>query len=197
MPAASAAAMVTFMAALYARPVSAVQAPRRSRPRGCDRLSFEAVPEAASSPQPSPATHGAACYRAEICNRRIPGRAPCTRHDGSQSVRNLITDVPGINVGHAAGSAARLRRDRHRVRTRPPSPRSTCAAADRARAKPRCSIRRRRWRASTPSRLSGGSAFGLDAASGRAGVAEGTGPRLRRGHARGCRSCRPRSCSIS
>ena len=41
-----------------------------------------------------------------------------------------------------------------------------CAAADRAPAKPLCSIRRKLSRASTPSRLSGGSAFGLDAASG-------------------------------
>ena len=43
---------------------------------------------------------------------------------------------------------------------------STCAAAGRARARPRCSTRHRPWRASTPSCLSGGSAFGLDAASG-------------------------------
>ena len=44
--------------------------------------------------------------------------------------------------------------------------RSMCAAAARARGKPRSSIRRRRWKASMPSPCPGGSAFGLDAASG-------------------------------
>ena len=50
--------------------------------------------------------------------------------------------------------------------TSPRSPRSICAAADPARAKPRCSIRRRRCEGIDAIALSGGSAFGLDAASG-------------------------------
>ena len=43
--------------------------------------------------------------------------------------------------------------------------------------------------------LSGGSAFGLDAAARRAGLAARAGPRLRDRATRACRSCRARSCS--
>ena len=66
--------------------------------------------------------------------------------------RNLITDVagrPGRPCRRRASSAPASTVDRVR---QPPWWRAwTCAAAGRARARPRCSIRRRRWRASTPS----------------------------------------------
>ena len=82
------------------------------------------------------------------------------------ALRNLITDIPGLRVGHAGDAKLGSGVDRGRVRRAPWWRASTCAAAGPARARPRCSIRRRRWKASTPSCSSGGSAFGLDAASG-------------------------------
>ena len=64
--------------------------------------------------------------------------------------RNLITDVPGIRVGHA--DDAKLGSGVTAVMFDSAVPRaSTCAAAGPARARPLCSIRRRRSRASTPS----------------------------------------------
>ena len=67
-------------------------------------------------------------------------------------MRNLITDVPGLKVGHAedtrlGSGATAIMFDVAGGRLR-----STCAAADRARARPPCSIRRRRSKASTRSR---------------------------------------------
>ena len=67
------------------------------------------------------------------------------------ALRNLITDIPGVRVGHAgdarlgSGVTAVVFDKRGGGRA------STCAAAGRARARPRCSIRRRRSKASTPS----------------------------------------------
>ena len=104
--------------------------------------------------------------------------------------RNLITDVPGLRVGNAAD--ARLKSgvtvlDRRRARSSPPS---TSAAARRAPARPTCS---------PPGRLvaggrrascsSGGSAFGLDAASGVADRLRALGRGYRAGRRRACRSC--------
>ena len=75
------------------------------------------------------------------------------------------------------------------------SPRSTCAAARRARARPTCSSRTATVERIDAIVLSGGSAFGLDAAVRRAGLAARAGPRLCGRRRRACRSCRARSCS--
>ena len=72
----------------------------------------------------------------------------------------------------------------------PPSPRSTCAAAGRARARPTCSIRRIDGGAHRCRRAVG--RLGLRARCGlrRAGLFARTGPRLCDSAMRGCRSCR-------
>ena len=109
-------------------------------------------------------------------------------------MRNLITDVPGVKVGHAEDLVS--------VPARPPSfstsrrwPRSTCVAAGRARAKPRCSIRRRRSRASTPSRYRAARLSGsMPPPACRPGCASRAA--ALRSAPRACRSCRRRSCSI-
>ena len=130
------------------------------RPRGCDRLSFRGRTQAGIQALPRQKT---------LCRRLSPwlwirARA-CqrARNDGNRAQPHHRRPRIKSATPRTRGSAP----------ARPPScstsrrsPRSTCAAAGPARAKPRCSIRRRRSRASTPSRLSGGSAFGLDAASG-------------------------------
>ena len=80
-------------------------------------------------------------------------------------MRNLITDIPGLRVGHAERRQARLRRHRRRVRR--------AGGGERRRARRRAGHARDRLL--DPAQtvegidaivLSGGSAFGLDAASG-------------------------------
>ena len=82
-----------------------------------------------------------------------------------ERLRNLITDVAGVRVGHA-DDASSAPASPPSFSMSPRSPASTCAAAGRARAKPPCSIRRRRSSGIDAIALSGGSAFGLDAAAG-------------------------------
>ena len=77
-----------------------------------------------------------------------------------------LTAVDGIKVGHhtLTERPTGCTVDPRQGRARPAA--STCAAARRARARPTCSTRSTSCRWSTRSSLSGGSAFGLDAASG-------------------------------
>ena len=81
-------------------------------------------------------------------------------------MKNLLTDIAGVRVGHADDAGAGVRRHRHRLRQARRSPRSTCAAAarasrDTALLDPVNTVERIDAIA-----LSGGSAFGLDAGGG-------------------------------
>ena len=81
-------------------------------------------------------------------------------------MKNLLTDIAGVRVGHADDASACVRRHRGDVRCARRWRRSMCAAAGPAPAKARCSTSPTPWSGSTPSRLRGGSAFGLEAGGG-------------------------------
>ena len=109
--------------------------------------------------------------------------------------RNLITDVAGVRVGHAddpkLGSGATV------VLFDQPA----VAAADLRGGGPGTRESALLDPAMTVERidaiaLAGGSAFGLDAASGAQAWLARAGPRLPGAARRACRSCRRRSCSI-
>ena len=111
--------------------------------------------------------------------------------------RNLITDVPGICSSARRRTGRHHWHDRRAVPRRRRSPRSMCAAARPAAARPSCSIRRRAGPAGRCDRAVG--RVGLWARCGR----RGDGVACRRWGAAlrcamcACRSSRRRSCSIS
>ena len=109
-------------------------------------------------------------------------------------MRNLITDVPGVLVGHGR-TCASARAHRRRIRRAGGRLASTCAAAGPARARPTCSSRpppsiastRSPCRADRPSVSRPRPACRPGCASAAAAL---------RCAPPGCRSCRARSCSI-
>jgi hypothetical protein len=127
----------------------------------------------------------------------LPSRLPCySEAMATSGPRNLITDVPGILVGQAEDRAAIT--GTTVVLAEAPA----VAAVDVRGGAPGSRETELLGPATLVERvdaivLSGGSAFGLDAASGVDGLACRTRSRFWRSAQRACRSCRRRSCSTS